>query len=174
VGRWVVGDDPIGTQAHNNKPEYAGYVRSVSMNILPMQGSIHLYYTPSQARSPNAPPSVVIFEMIEKALQVKKEQHKQEMEERLAQQREEMRDEHKQQREEIMEEHKQLMEAMNAVITERFAAQMVAYEARFRSLEGSTLVSLEPEVTTERVVQDLGSPACRIVKSSANSTQGNN
>jgi hypothetical protein len=90
-------------QTHDNKPEYAGRVRGVSKNILPVQSNIHLYYTPSQARSKNAPPSVVIFEMIEKVVQVKKGQHKQEMEEHLAQQR---------------EEHKQSLEAMNATITE--------------------------------------------------------
>jgi hypothetical protein len=62
------------------------------------------------------------------------------MEERLAQQR---------------EEHRLDID----VITRRFAAQMVAYDARFRSLEGGTVVSSEPEVTAERTAHDLGSLA---------------
>ncbi|KAE7998066.1 hypothetical protein FH972_002644 [Carpinus fangiana] len=65
----------------------------------------------------------------------------------------------------------QQMDAMSAALIEQFAAQMVAYEARFCLLEGSTVVSSEPEVTTERAVRDLGSPACHIVGSSADSTQ---
>ena len=159
--RWAPND--AYAQAHGNKSEYAGRVRDVGKNILLVWGNIHSYYPLSQARSQNAPLSAVISKMIEKALQVKAEQQKQEMEERLAQQRDEMR-----------EEHKQQMKAMNTVITKQFAAQMAAYEARFRSLELSTLVSSEPEVTTKRVVPDLGSPARHIVRSSANSTQGNN
>jgi hypothetical protein len=75
-------------QAHGNKPEYAGCVCGVSKNILPVRGSIHSYYTPSQARSQNAPPSAMISEMIAEALTVRNEQHKQEMEKHLAQQRE--------------------------------------------------------------------------------------
>ena len=72
-------------QAHDNKPEYAGRVRGVSKNILPAWGSIHSYYTPSQARSQNAPPSAVISEMISEAFTMRDEQHKQEMEDHLAQ-----------------------------------------------------------------------------------------
>jgi hypothetical protein len=59
-------------------------VRGVSENIMPVRGYIHSYYTPSQTRSQNSPPSIMISEMIQKALEVKEEQHKQEMEERLA------------------------------------------------------------------------------------------
>jgi hypothetical protein len=66
------------------------------------------------------------------------------------------------------------MDAMSVAITKRFAAQMTAYEACFRSLEGSTVFSSDLEVITERAVHDLGSPACHIVRSSADSTQGNN
>jgi hypothetical protein len=155
--RWT--PDDAYAQAHSNKPEYAGHVRGVSKNILPMRGYIHLYYTLSQARSQNAPPSAVISEMIEKALEVKDEQHKLEMEKRLAQQR---------------VEHRQQMDAMSAAITEQFAAQMAAHEARFHSLEGSTVVISEPEVTTEKAVHNLGSSARHIVRLSTNSTQGNN
>ena len=85
------------------------------------------------------------------------------MEERLVQQREEMR-----------EEHKQQMEVMSATITDWFTAQMAAYEVHFRSLEGFAVVNSKPEVTIERAVYDSGSLARHIVRSSANSTQGNN
>jgi hypothetical protein len=159
--RWT--PDDAYTQAHGNNPEYAGHVRGVNKNILLVRGYIHFYYTPSQVRSQNTPPLVVISEIIKKSLEVKEEQHKQEMGERLAQQREEMEGRVAQQ-----------MGAMSAVLTERFAAHMAAYEARFRSLEGSTVVSSDPEVTTKGVVHDLGSLARRIIRSSANSTQGNN
>ena len=80
--RWTPND--AYTQAHGNKLEYAGRVRGVSKNIMPMRGYIHSYYTPSQTRSHNAPPSAVIFEMIQKALEKKNEQHKQNIEERMA------------------------------------------------------------------------------------------
>jgi hypothetical protein len=88
------------------------------------------------------------------------------MEERMAQQREQMEERLAQQR----EEHKLDMDE----ITRRFVAQMTAYNARFQSLEGSIVVSSEPEVTTERTVHDLGSPARPIVRSFTNSTHGNN
>jgi hypothetical protein len=68
---WWTPDDAY-AQAHGNKPEYADRVRGVSKNILPVWGYIHSYYTPSQARFQNAPPSAVISKMIEKALEVKK------------------------------------------------------------------------------------------------------
>jgi hypothetical protein len=56
------------------------------------------------------------------------------------------------------------MDAMSAMITERFAAQMAAYETHFRSLEGSIVVNSEPKVTTERAVDDLGSLARHIIR----------
>jgi hypothetical protein len=102
------------TQAHGNKPEYAGRVHGVSKNILPVRGNIHSYYTPSQARSQNALPPAIIFKMIERVLQAKEEQHKQEMDELLAKQ---------------MEEHLWQMDAMTAVIIVQVATQMAAYEA---------------------------------------------
>ena len=58
-------------QAHGNKPEYVGRVRGVSKNILPARGSIHSYYTPSQAQSQNAHSSAMISEMISEALKVR-------------------------------------------------------------------------------------------------------
>ena len=75
-----------------------------------------------------------------------------------------------QQRKEIRKEHKQQIEAMNIVITERFAIQMATYKCHFRLLKGSTFVSSELKVTTERVVHDLGFPVRRIVRLSADST----
>jgi hypothetical protein len=51
---------------------------------------------------------------------------------------------------------------------------METYKAGFCWLKGSTVVSSEPEVTNERDVHDLGSLARHIVRSSADSTQGNN
>ena len=135
--QWVSND--AYAQAHGNKPEYAGHVCGVSKNILPVRGNIHLYYTPSQAWSQNAPPLVVISKMIERALQAKEEQHKQEIDELLAKHREE-----------INQEHKQQMDAMTATITAQFtmqmAAQVAAYEDCFRTLEGYRVVTSEPEV----------------------------
>jgi hypothetical protein len=72
------------------KPEYVGRVSSVSKNILPVREHIHSYYTLSQVRSQNATPSAVVLEMIERAIQLKEEHHKQEIEELLAKQREEI------------------------------------------------------------------------------------
>jgi hypothetical protein len=158
--RWTPND--AYAQAHGNKPEYAGRVRGVSKNILPARGSYRSYYTPSSARSQNAPSSAVVFEMIAEALTQQREQHKLEMEEQRAQ----MEDRLARQR----EEHRLDID----VINRRFIAQMEAYDARFRSLEGGTFVSPEPEVTTERTAHDLGSLARPIVRSSADSTHGNN
>ena len=162
--RWTL--DDAYAQAHGNKPKYASRVRGVSKNILPVRGNIHSYYTPSQARSQNAPPLAVVSEMIAKALAERDEQHKQEMNERLAQQKEEMEERFAQQR----DKHRLDVKA----ITKRFAAQMAAYDARLRSLEGATVISSEQEVTTERGVHDLGSPARPIVRSFADTIQGNN
>jgi hypothetical protein len=66
------------TQAHDNMPEYAGSVRGVSKNILPMRGNIHSYHTPSQARSQNLGSSAM-SEMIKIATKAEMEQHKQQM-----------------------------------------------------------------------------------------------
>ena len=44
----------------------------------------------------------------------------------------------------------------------------------FRTLEGYQVVTFEPEATTKRALQHIGSPTCIIVWSSADSTQGNN
>jgi hypothetical protein len=84
------------------------------------------------------------------------------MDELLAKQREEM------------EEHMRQMDAMTTAITVQVAAHMTTYEAQICTIEGSRLVNFEPEVTNERALHDLGSLARLIVKSSIDSTQGNN
>jgi hypothetical protein len=98
---------------------------------------------------------------------LKEQEHKQEIEELMVKQR---------------EEHKQEMKSLTAVITEQFTQRMAAqladqtalYEKRFHLLEGYRVVISKPEVTTERALQDIGSPARIIPRSSADSTQGNN
>jgi ABC-type transporter Mla subunit MlaD len=135
----------------------------VSKNILPVRGHIDSYYT----LSPNTTPPAVVSEMIQSTIQLKEQQHKQEIEEM---------------KQEINQQHKQQMDALTAAITVQFTQQMVAqladqaalYEERFRSLEGYRVVTSEPEVTTERALQDVGSPAHIIPRSSADRTQGNN
>ena len=72
--RWALND--AYAQAHGNKPEYAGRVRGVSRNILPGRGNSRSYYTPSQARSQNPESSVVMSQMIERALEAEREQHR--------------------------------------------------------------------------------------------------
>jgi hypothetical protein len=87
--------------------------------------------------------------MIQSTIQLKEQQHKQEIDELLAKQREE-----------INQQHKQQMDALTAVITEQFtqrmavqlADQMVLYEERFHSLKGYRVVIFELEKTTERVL----------------------
>jgi hypothetical protein len=74
------------------------------------------------------------------------------------------------------------MDALTAAITEQFSqwmarhldAQAAHYEEHFCSLEGYRVVTSEPEVTTERTLQDIGSPARIILRSSTDTTQGNN
>jgi hypothetical protein len=63
---------------------------------------------------------------------------------------------------------------MVAAIAVLVATYMAAYEARIRKLEESKHIGSEPEVTNERALHDLVSPACVIGRSSINSTQGNN
>ncbi|KAE8055962.1 hypothetical protein FH972_012766 [Carpinus fangiana] len=54
----------------------------------------------------------------------------------------------------------------------QMAEQAAHYEERFRSLEGDRVGMSEPEVTTGRALQDAGSPAHIIPRSSADRTQG--
>jgi hypothetical protein len=105
--------------------------------------------------------------MIQPTIQLKEQQYKQEIEEL---------------REEINQQNKQQMDALTAAITEQFNQRMAAqladqatlYEEWFRSLEGYRVMTLEPEVTTEKALQDVGSPTRIIPRSSADRTQGNN
>jgi hypothetical protein len=52
--RWAPND--AYAQAHGNKSKYAGRVRGVSKNILPVRGHIHSYYTPRPNATPPPPP----------------------------------------------------------------------------------------------------------------------
>ena len=148
--RWAPND--AYAQAHGNKPEYAGRVRGVSKGIPPVRGHIHSYYTPR----PNATPPAVVSEMIQSAIELKEQQMREEM--------------------------NQQMEALTAALTEKFtqrmeeqlANQAAHYEERFRSLERDQVGMSEPEVTTGRASQDVGSPAHITPRSSAGRTQGNN
>jgi hypothetical protein len=105
--------------------------------------------------------------MIQSALRLKDQEHKQEIEELMAKQR---------------EEHKQQMESLTATITEQFTQHMATqlwdqaalYEERFRSLEGYRVVTSAPESTTEKALHDIGSPARIILRASVDSMQGNN
>ncbi|KAE8076269.1 hypothetical protein FH972_014932 [Carpinus fangiana] len=71
------------------------------------------------------------------------------------------------------------MDALTTALTEQFTQRMDAqlayqaahYEERFRSLEGHRVGISKPSVTTERALQDVGSPARIIPRSSADTTQ---
>jgi hypothetical protein len=56
----------------------------------------------------------------------------------------------------------------------QLAHQVAQYEERFHSLEGYRVGMSEPEVTTGSALQDVGSLACIIPRSSGDRTQGNN
>lgn len=143
--RWAPND--AYAQAHGNKPEYAGRVRGVSKNILPVRGYIHSYYTPR----PNATPPAVVSEMIQSAIELKEQQ--------------------------LREEMNQQMDAMTQQFTQRMeealAHQAAQYEERFRSLEGHRVGVSEPEASTGHASQDVGSSARISHRSSGDRTQGN-
>jgi hypothetical protein len=143
--RWAPND--AYAQAHGNKPEYAGRVRGVSKNFLPVRGYIHTYYTPR----PNATPPAVVEEMIQSALALREQQMREEM--------------------------NQQMDAMTQQFTKRMeealAHQATQYEERFRSLEGHRVRVSEPESSTGHASQDVGSPARISHRSPGNRTQGN-
>jgi hypothetical protein len=75
--QWALDDAYI--QVHGNKPKYAGRVLGVSKNILHERGNSHSYYTPSQARAQNPGSSAAMTEMIERALEAEREQHRVQM-----------------------------------------------------------------------------------------------
>jgi hypothetical protein len=142
--RWAPND--AYAQAHGNKPEYAGRVRGVSKNILPVRGHIHSYYTPR----PNATPPAVVAEMIQSAIQLREQQLREEMNQMDA----------------MTQQFTQRME-------EALAQQAAQYEERFRSLEGHRVRMSEPEATTGTASQDVRSPARISHRSSGDRTQGN-
>jgi len=73
-------------QAHSHKPEFVGRVRQVGPNVLHVRGTIHSYYTPSQARSQNPRHATVSQEFIDRALEAERAGHKVEMDAVLASQ----------------------------------------------------------------------------------------
>ncbi|XP_062173324.1 uncharacterized protein LOC133878802 isoform X2 [Alnus glutinosa] len=82
--RWAPND--AYAQAHDNKPEYAGRVRQVGPNVLPVRGTIHSYYIPSQARSQSSRHSTISQEVLDRALKAERARHKAEMDAVLASQ----------------------------------------------------------------------------------------
>jgi hypothetical protein len=82
--RWASND--AYAQAHDNKPEYAGRVRQVGPNILPVRETIHSYYKPSQARSQSSRHSTISQEVLDRALEAERARHKAEMDVVLASQ----------------------------------------------------------------------------------------
>jgi hypothetical protein len=56
-----------------------GRVRVVSKNILLGRGNSRSYYTPSQGRAQNPGSSVAMSQMIERALEAEREQHRAQM-----------------------------------------------------------------------------------------------
>jgi hypothetical protein len=151
--RWAPND--AYAQAHGNKPEYAGRVRGVSKNILPVRGHIHSYYTPR----PNATPPPVVEEMIQSALALREQQLREEI-------NQQMREEMNQQMDAMTQQFTQRME-------EALAHQAAQYEERFRSLEGHRVRVSEPEASTGHALQDVGSPARISHRSPGDRTQGN-
>jgi hypothetical protein len=86
--RWAPND--AYAQAHGNKPEYVGKVWQVEPNILPVRGSIHSYYTLSQAQSQNRRHSTVSQEFLDKTLEAERAQNKAQMDVLLAAQQEQI------------------------------------------------------------------------------------
>jgi hypothetical protein len=54
---------------NDNKPEYAGRVRQVKPNVLPVRGTIHSYHTPSEARSQILRQGTYSQEYVEQAIE---------------------------------------------------------------------------------------------------------
>jgi hypothetical protein len=59
-------------------------------------------------------------------------------------------------------------------VAEQMTAQMAAYEAQIRVLEGFRLVTSELEVTNFMALHDLGSPSRIFVRSSVDSRSDHN
>ena len=146
--RWA--PDDAYAQAHENKPEYAGRVQGVGKNILPGRGNSHSYYTPSQARAQNFGNSAAISELIERALEAGREQHRVQM----ARERELITAQVTAQV--SAQVAKEVAEQMQAQMAEWMHAQMATqakmmweYEAKMRQLikRSGRVVTFEPEVT---------------------------
>jgi Flp pilus assembly secretin CpaC len=160
-------------QAHGSKPEYAGRVRDISKNILPRWGNSRSYYTPSQARAQNLRSSAAMSEMIERAIEAEREQHRVQM----AREREDITAQvtaqvtaevSAQVAKQVAEQMAQMAEQMQAQMAEQ-AKQMREYEAKMCQLiEGSSrVVTSEPEVTNIMALAPV------IYRSSVDSRSGN-
>ncbi|XP_059441611.1 uncharacterized protein LOC132173941 isoform X2 [Corylus avellana] len=142
-------------QAIGNKPEYAGRVRQVGPNVLPVRGTIHSYYTPSQARSQNTRHFAVSQELLDKALEAERAHYKAQLEARLAAEREQI----------VARVALQVV----ANLAEKKAQMTAMFEARLRRLEEMMWSSSAPEVAHYKGALDIASPPFAIVTSSVDS-----
>ena len=107
--RWAPND--AYSQAMGNKAEYAGRVRQVGPNVLPVRGSIHSYYKPAEPRSQTSG-SAGVSQMIKAALEAQQETHRAEMDALLAAHREQAAAQQVQQ----AERERQHKEELNAML----------------------------------------------------------
>ncbi|XP_059453484.1 uncharacterized protein LOC132184020 [Corylus avellana] len=124
--RWAPND--AFAQAMGNKPEYAGRVRMAGPNILPVRGTIHSYYTPSQARSGNVRYSTISQDTLDRALDAERAKHKEEIDALLAENNARVA----QQVAEQMAENNARVARQAA---EQEAERQARFDARFRQLE---------------------------------------
>ncbi|XP_059448932.1 uncharacterized protein LOC132180095 [Corylus avellana] len=174
--RWA--PDDAYAQGMGNKPEYAGRVRQVGAGILPVRGSIHSYYRPVAPRS-QPPGSSGVPELIETALQVEREKHKQEMD-ALQQTQREQATEQQAERERHRAEIAALLDAQRVEVEQQVAVRLAEtrasmttmYEARFRQLEHMFKSSSSSDTTRVKDVTEKESPARLVVKSLVGSEPG--
>jgi len=157
-------------QAYYNKPKYVGKVRQVGPNILPVQGSIHSYDTPSQAWSQNSKHSKVSQEFLDRALEAEKAQPKAQVDALLAVEREQITQHVATQ----MAEKKAQMVAWLAENDTQMAAKDAMYKACFHQLKEILRLSSMPEVTQYKAVPNRASPPFLMVRLSVYSGSGNN
>ncbi|XP_059442239.1 uncharacterized protein LOC132174623 [Corylus avellana] len=153
--RWAPND--AFAQAMGNKPEYAGRVRMAGPNILPVRGTIHSYYTPSQARSGNVRYSTISQDTLDRALDAERAKHKEEMDALLAENNARVA----QQVAEQMAENNARVARQAA---EQEAERQARFDARFRQLE---------EMIRFHTPPDNASPPFAMVRSSVDSGSGN-
>ena len=103
------------SQAMGNKAEYAGRVRQVGPNVLPVRGSIHSYYKPVEPRSQTSG-SAGVSQMIKAALEAQIKTHRVEMDALLAAHREQAAAQQAQTAAQQAERERQHKEELNAMI----------------------------------------------------------